>query len=98
MTDTTWPLVDRVPPLGANDVHVWQVDLQNEGLEKSLAAAEIEQADRFRFPHLRKRYVVGRGTLRVLLSEYLSIPSADVPLEPTPLGKPRLVGAPAAGL
>ena len=98
MTETDWPLVDRVPPLGADDVHVWQVDLRIDSPDSLLSTAEIEQADRFRFPHLRRRYVAGRSALRMLLGEYLSVPPAEIALETMPLGKPRLVGTPATGV
>ena len=72
----------------------WSAD----ALESFLSHGELERANRFRFPHLRRRYVVGRGTLRMLLGQYLSKPPADIALESAPLGKPRLVGEPSDGL
>jgi 4'-phosphopantetheinyl transferase len=102
MDAPSWPLVDRVPPLGPDDVHVWQVSLavdeQAERLEPLLAADERDRADRFHFPRDRRRFVIGRGSLRVLLGEYLSVAPADVRLDVTPLGKPHLARGPTAGL
>jgi 4'-phosphopantetheinyl transferase len=102
MNAPEWPPVDRPPPLGADDVHVWRVSLSGDEdaarLEPLLAAEEHDRADRFRFPRDRRRYVVGRGWLRVLLSEYLSAQPASVRLAATPLGKPYLAGEPPTGL
>jgi 4'-phosphopantetheinyl transferase len=93
-----WPLIESLPPLGPDDVHVWQVGLERDGLDALLTPAELEQANRFLFPHLRRRHVAGRASLRVLLGEYLAMPPAQVGLETTQFGKPRLVGESADGL
>jgi 4'-phosphopantetheinyl transferase len=92
MAAESWHLVDRVPPLGPDDVHVWQARLvsDHEHLESTLPPEEVVRADRFYNPRDRRRYVVGRGCLRRLLGEYLSIPPATVALTATGLGKPFL--------
>jgi len=95
MADSAWPLVDRCPPLGREDVHVWKASLQGDKqLEQQFAALlardEHQRAARFHFPRDRRRYAIGRGWLRVLLGEYLHVPPGAVPLSATPLGKPHL--------
>jgi 4'-phosphopantetheinyl transferase len=59
-------------------------------LEDRLSPVERERADRFRFDVDRRRFVCARGTLRRLLARQLGVSPADVPIEPDPLGKPRL--------
>jgi 4'-phosphopantetheinyl transferase len=95
MADSGWPLVDHAPPLGRDDVHVWQASLEgDEQLEQRftalLAPDEHRRAARFHFQRDRRRYTFGRGWLRVLLAEYLRIPARAIPLSATPLGKPHL--------
>jgi 4'-phosphopantetheinyl transferase len=103
MAAESWPLVDRIPPLGPDDVHVWQFSLECDDptarqMEELLAPIERQRADRFHFPGDRRRYVIGRGRVRTLLGEYLATPPADVSLVATPLGKPFVVGRPPGGL
>jgi 4'-phosphopantetheinyl transferase len=92
-----WPRTDRALPLRPDEVHVWQARLDADErmvteLEALLVADERQRADRFYFPRDRRRFVVGRGLLRVLLGEYLSIPPADVALAAGAFGKPHVVG------
>ena len=93
MAAENWPLMDRVPPLTVDDVHVWSAGLACPGsaiahFEALLSSEERARADRFFNPRDRRRYVVGRGCLRRLLGEYLNIPPATVALTATALGKP----------
>ncbi|HEY1377652.1 MAG TPA: 4'-phosphopantetheinyl transferase superfamily protein [Gemmataceae bacterium] len=92
-----WPLVRHVPLLGPDDVHVWQAALDADEptvsrLEAILAPDERARADRFHFQRDRRRFIVGRGYLRRLLGEYLSVAPSDVALAVTSLGKPQLAG------
>jgi 4'-phosphopantetheinyl transferase len=75
MAADAWSVVDRVPPLTADDVHVWQATLDRDEptvrrLEALLDAGERDRASRFHFRLHRERYIVGRGLLRLLLAEY----------------------------
>lgn len=95
MASESWPLVDRVPSLGPQDVHVWQTCLDCDGttverLESTLSPAEIERANRFHQPRDRRRFVVARGSLRRFLGEYLALEPTAVKLTATTLGKPHL--------
>lgn len=64
------------PPLGANDVHVWQLDLRRTADEVNrmttlLDADERAQADQFRFEDGRRRFIVRRACRRAILAAYL---------------------------
>ncbi len=92
-----WPRHDRVPPLADNQVHVLQTLLDRPESEVShwerlLAPHERQRADRFHFRRDRLRYIVGRGTLRLLLAEYLAVGPGEVRLWYTSHGKPELSG------
>lgn len=81
--------------LGRDDVHVWRVPLDATParvapLDTLLAADERERADRFAFPDLRRRYVVGRGALRSILARYTGVPAAELRFRYGPRGKPAL--------
>ena len=55
-----------------------------------LAASERRRAERFTHDRDRRRFIVRRGVLRSLLSQYLRMPARDVPVNAGPLGKPAL--------
>jgi 4'-phosphopantetheinyl transferase len=94
MTADAWPFVDRAPPLGPEDVHVWQAPLDDDesAFMRLLAPAERERAAKFHFARDRRRFTIGRGRLRLLLAEYLMVDPLFVPIETTPLGKPFVAG------
>ncbi len=85
--------------LSPTDIHVWKANLdisstfQND-LWETLSEEEKVRANRFRFPHLRMRYIAARGILRNLLSQYLSIPALDIEFNYGTQGKPFLVDFP----
>lgn len=89
----------QTPPPGRTTVHLWAWSLladpvAEEGLRRHLSPAERVRADRFRFPRDRRRYVIGRGTLRLRLAAYLGCPPSGVGIVQDEYGKPHL----AAGL
>ncbi len=59
-------------------------------LRPLLSADEIERAERFRFDHHRRRFIVARGVLRSMLGLYLDRPPASLAFEYGPKGKPSL--------
>jgi 4'-phosphopantetheinyl transferase len=81
--------------LSNNEVHVWRfnLDLPAEQVEKLVATLSVDEkvrGDRFRFEQDRKRFIVGRGILRTILSRYLSIEPKQLQFEYSPRGKPKL--------
>ena len=81
--------------LAAGEVHLWRVgldvsDLVLRGFRETLSAEELVRADRFRFPHLDRRFVAGRGALRAILAGYLSIEPQRLTFSYSFHGKPSL--------
>jgi 4'-phosphopantetheinyl transferase len=70
------------PPLQWNiedrEVHIWRASLgslsrkQFAILWRTLASSEVERASNYRSRRDRERFVIARGTLRMLLGRYLS--------------------------
>jgi 4'-phosphopantetheinyl transferase len=65
-------------------------------LEGLLSPDEHKRAERFAYDHLRRRYIAGRGQLRLLLGSYLQIAPAQVEFVYGPAGKPHLADPAAA--
>jgi Phosphopantetheinyl transferase len=81
--------------LAEGEVHVWRAGLNVSDhalrrFRETLAEDEIARADRFRFSHLRRRFVTGRGILRTILAGYLSIEPERVPFSYSSHGKPSV--------
>ena len=57
---------------------------------KLLSKDELLRADRFKFDLHRKRYIIGRGVLRILLGRYLDSPPSRPDFRYTEYGKPYL--------
>lgn len=84
-----------VPPLANSDVHVWQASLQQpeavlEALRPLLSADETQRAARFHFVADQRRYLVGRGLLRLLLGHYLAAEPATLAFAYNAYGKPYI--------
>jgi 4'-phosphopantetheinyl transferase len=81
--------------LASDEVHIWRVWLDDvaapaEYCERILSEDELERADRFHFDRDRRRFVVGRGLLRMILARYVHIPPAEFFFFYGHHGKPRL--------
>jgi 4'-phosphopantetheinyl transferase len=75
------------------DVHVWTAcldDLSEAALRAPLPADERARAGRFHFERDQRRFVAGRGLLRVLLGRYLEADPASLRFGYGPQGKPFL--------
>lgn len=59
-------------------------------LERVLTAGERERANRFRFPHLRRDYVLAHASLRLLCAGYLKADPVSLKMSSGPNGKPEL--------
>ena len=92
-----------LPPGPRDDeVHAWAVPVDvppapPEVLRSVLSADERERADRFRFEDDRRRYIIGRGVLRVLLGHCTGTEPQRLAFEYGQHGKPALAepGGPA---
>src|SRR5690606_7817800 len=89
-------IAGELPPGPRDDeVHAWAVPVDlppapPEVLRSVLSADECERADRFRFEDDRRRYVVGRGVLRVLLGRCTGIEPQRLVFGYGAHGKPAL--------
>jgi 4'-phosphopantetheinyl transferase len=89
------PPTDLEIPRG--EVHVWRTRLDQpdavvERLARLLSADETARADRFHFDLHRRRFIIGRGTLRILLGRYLGADPAQLTFSIGAWGKPALAG------
>ncbi len=78
-------------------MHLWRVELDvgaeaEAQLLEELAADEVARAEGFGSARARRRFVVARGTLRMLLGDLLDEHPGSIPIEVGPNGKPRLSG------
>ncbi len=76
-------------------VDVWREELdvsaeQIMNFYAQLSDDEKARAERFRFPHLKHRYIAGRGILRVLSGRYLGMAAKELVFAYGEQGKPYL--------
>lgn len=81
--------------LGDDEAHVWRTDLElNESLQNSflklLSPEEKERAQKFRFAHDRRNFIIARGILRSLISNYLQISPTAISFHYSKFGKPSI--------
>jgi 4'-phosphopantetheinyl transferase len=90
-----WPESSDQPALGASDVHVWATSLEADAAAwgKFLSPPEQDRAARFHFELHRRRFIVGRGWLRVILGRYLQAEPQLVQFVCSAHGKPELSGS-----
>jgi 4'-phosphopantetheinyl transferase len=78
---------------GRDDLHLWRAHLsrlEERDWRASLAASELERADRFRVTDDRRRYTVTRALLRTILGEYLNLAPRSLSFMYNSFGKPSL--------
>ncbi len=90
-----WPAGASAPVLSHGDAHVWRIALtQPEDRVRELATLlsekERERAARFQFDHLRQRFVVSHGALRLILSRYTDEAPEQLRFAYGSFGKPAL--------
>jgi 4'-phosphopantetheinyl transferase len=81
----------------ANHIHVWKLSLEVDPqrlaqLRATLAADELERADRFYFERHRVRFAAGRGLVREILAHYLGTGPQRLVFAYNEYGKPTLTG------
>jgi 4'-phosphopantetheinyl transferase len=82
-------------------VQIWQIPLEvsEDTLQHyvgCLSGDERSRADRFRFPHDRRKFIVARGTLRHLLARQLDSSPQAIEFCYGEYGKPLVEGLPPA--
>ena len=82
------------PPLGAHDVHVWRVPLDDEARVESywslLSDEERKRATRFVRDVHRRRFIAAHGALRIILAGYVDAAPAALRFVSGEHGKPAL--------
>ncbi len=91
----SWETPPEHLDVAPDEVHVWAVSLlPAEDLLKdfnnSLSSDEHARAERFKFPHLRRRFIASQGYLRHILGCYLQQPPHALEFQRTERGKPFL--------
>ncbi|HSL45360.1 MAG TPA: 4'-phosphopantetheinyl transferase superfamily protein [Anaerolineales bacterium] len=81
--------------LAGHEVHVWRAQLelpssQVQRLRGFLTEDELDRANRFSFEIDRQRFIAARGTLRSILSRYLTIFPGHLRFHYNQYGKPFL--------
>ena len=81
------------------DVHIWSVDLdrnrhQVHALSEVLTESERQRAAKFINPVHRDRWIVARGYLRQILSQYLDLTPEQIVFAYGEQGKPAIEGDP----
>jgi 4'-phosphopantetheinyl transferase len=93
-TCTGWrPRPLTLPLPGRDEVHLWRAHLsrlEDRDWRASLAASELERADRFHVIDDRRRYTVTRALLRTILGEYLDLAPRSLCFMYNSFGKPSL--------
>ena len=89
----------RLPPpdlaLSNEEVHIWRTSLEQPAglvhqLSQLLSHDEQTRAARFHFERDRRRFIVGRGALRIMVSRYLSVDPDQLRFRYESHGKPYL--------
>jgi 4'-phosphopantetheinyl transferase len=95
-----WPPPPADLALTGNEVQVWCTSLDRppdyvSQLAQTLTGDERERASRFKFERHRRRFIVGRGVLRLLLGRYLGLEPGSVRFKYGRQGKPELADSTA---
>lgn len=78
-------------PLQTNSLHIWRIHLSADStLYHTLSAAEKAHAHKYQLEEHQYRFIASRGTLRQILSHYLSLDPTAIHLTENEHGKPML--------
>jgi len=91
----SWILPPLDPCLSHGEVDIWRIELDQavgviQELRMILASEEEARAARFHSPVHRDRFIVGRGSMRLILGRYLGRLAESLNFEAGPQGKPSL--------
>jgi 4'-phosphopantetheinyl transferase len=96
MQTSNWLSVDDIPAMGKNDVFVWKFNpnhllTYSDGLQNFLSDTEKIRMDRLVDINSRQEFIICRGVLRFLLSQFTHLKPAEVQLSDDKHGKPELL-------
>lgn len=97
-----WRPADQAGELVAHTIDVWRVNLNPPRYDKLkqdislFSTDELERGQRFRFDRHRRQYLVGRGALRQILSQYCNLQPGKIEFSYGEFGKPFLKESPIA--
>jgi len=82
--------------LAPNQIHIWRMFLnqpteKTQQLSQILSPEENNKANRFYFEKDRHKFILSRGTLRTILSQYLNFPPQNLKFTYSKQGKPTLL-------
>jgi 4'-phosphopantetheinyl transferase len=94
-----WQTPPSALPLTPSDVHIWRVGLEQPASEVTrlgdfLSEDEQAKAQKFANLTLQNQFIVGRGYLRHILSQYVHLAPSQLQLSTGKWGKPTLAGFP----
>ena len=90
-----WSPAPKDLVIAGNEAHVWRAQLelplsQVQRLRGILTDDELDRANRFSFEIDRQRFIAARGTLRSILSRYITIYPGHLRFQYNQYGKPFL--------
>lgn len=93
--DQPWNLPPHSMRLQEREVHIWRVSVSHfapfmHRLQEILSEEERARASRFRFERDHQRWIVAHAILRLLLSQYVGISTANLRFQTNAYGKPSL--------
>ncbi len=91
----SWQAPPNYPHLSPDEVHVWRAHLTSAGkhiqaLYQLLATDELRRAEHLHRTADRERFVIARGTLRLLIAAYLGVAPGAISFQYGQGGKPTL--------
>ncbi len=98
LTFAAAPMMPQALDFAAGTVTLWAAQTEADvlplpELQAILASDERARAERFRFQPDRAQFIYARGTLRILLAQYLNVAPATLRFGYDPNGKPYLITA-----
>lgn len=90
-----WRQCSNLTPLAEGDIDIWSVDIAGDpatvnDLSRILSDDEMARAGKFVFPKDREQFIICRGSLRIILGEYLGRAPEAIRFSYNRFGKPYL--------
>lgn len=87
-----WCSYENFPELAGNQIHIWRLKLKQNpqrisALAKLLDQKEQDRAERFKALQARNNFTIARGTLRLLLAQYLHLDPKEILFKQNNYGK-----------